>query len=188
MDDRLIEALEHLDAEQAFRLVYAAYEYLASEACVGADSSTRRLLERLRAGDEEALRHCRTKGTEERKELQAARQGNHHHEGQSRRETMLNEAQQSLYWTFLPVAARGVPFEEVIREGWLPTAEPSDPERGDIQLLALAIQNVALSVQVYNRRFPAERIDVREVALADLRQMAKKDYLATWLRRRLGCA
>jgi hypothetical protein len=187
MDDRLTAALERLDAEQAFRLLYAAYEYLASEACAGRESGTRRMLERLRAGDEEARRRCWLKSQEEQQELEQAREGKHHHPDQTRRETMLNEAQQSLYWVILPAVARGVVFDEVIREGWLPTWTIG-AERHEVVMLAMALHGVARSVQMYNHHFPAEAIDVREVALADLRQMAEKDYLAAWLRQRLGLA
>jgi hypothetical protein len=169
VDDRLRAALERLDAEQAFRLRYGAYEYLASEACAGVDSGTRRLLDRLRREDEAARMNCALKLQEERRELREAEQGEHRHPGQTRRETLLNEAQQVLYWATLPVVATG----------------GSNPEPHGADLLATALQRVAETVRLYNEHFPGDKVELREVALADLRQMAEKDYLAPYLREKL---
>jgi hypothetical protein len=176
MDERLRAALEQLDAEQAFRLLYGAYEYLASDACTGVDSGTRRILERLRGADEAALLSCGCKLIEEHRELKAAEQGNHDHPGQSRRETLINEAQQVLYWATLLVVARGVPFDATL---------PAGTDSSDGEILARIRSSVTESVRLYNDRFPDECVEVREVALADLRQMAQKDYLLPYLRGRL---
>jgi hypothetical protein len=188
MHERLTEALERLDAEQAFRLLYAAYEYLASEACAGVDSGTRRLLARLRGGDAEALSCCLAKWEEEQKEAHGALEGRHRHADQTSRQTMLNELQQWIYWAILPAVAQGGTFDDMIREAWLPSSAPGREQLSGLNRLAGTLNGAATLVHHYNLRYPADRIDVREVALADLRQMVQKEYLASWLRERLGCS
>lgn len=150
-----------------FRLLYATYEYLASEACAGAESSTRRLLEAVRRGDADVMLRCFAKLLEEQAEVDGVIEGRHAHEGQTRRETMLNELQQSLYWAFVLAVGRGVSADEAFASG----------------VVHQAMRFVADRVERYNRAHPDEAISEREVALADLRQMASRPHLAAFVAR-----
>jgi hypothetical protein len=133
--------------------------------------------------DEAALMGCRDKVVEEHREMRAAERGEHHHPGQSRRETLLNEAQQYLYWaTLMALTCRG--DLEPTGEGPVPMPGPRLDLRG-VDLLLPAVREVAEAVRRYNERFPDDNVDVREVLLVDLRQMAEKDYLAPYLREKL---
>jgi hypothetical protein len=147
-----------------FRTLYAAYEHLASEACAGVASSTRGLLEAVRRGDADVMLRCFAKLLEEQGEVDGVIEGWHVHQGQSRRETMLNECQQSLYWAFVLTVGRRVPVDGAIGSG----------------VLGQAMRFVADRVEKFNRAYPGEAVSAREVALADLRQMSARPYLSAF--------
>jgi hypothetical protein len=142
-----------------FRTLYAAYQYLASEGRAGVASSTRGLLEAVWRGDAAVMMRCFAKLLEEQAEVDGVTEGRHSHAGQTGRETMLNECQQSLYWAFVLAVGRGLAFDDAV-------------------LLHRTMEYVDRCVERFNSAYPGEAIEAREVALADLRQMATRPYLA----------
>jgi hypothetical protein len=191
MEGGLIGRLERLPADEAFRLAYGAYLHLAG---LGDEvkSFTRQLLRRVRAGEAEAVLYCVRKMLEEQDEVRQVIAGTHRHEGQSARETAVNEVQQMLYWPTLIAAGRGVAFEAVrwmeFLGAGLAGREPSKEDyeeggRDEAAVLRRALTAAGRAVAEFNQRDPAgPAIEAREVALADLRQMAGKEYLASYLR------
>ncbi len=195
MEDELSAALERLSLEEAFRLLYGAYEYLARlEEDVR--SSTRDLLRRLRAGEAEAVLLCVKKMLEEQDEVRLVLAGRHAHDGQSPRETLVNELQQLVYWPCLIAAGRGVAAEEVRFADFLSAGQSGrdsgkaeyDDGPGEVAILRRALAAAGRAVASFNGQHPeGPHIDLREIALADLRQMAARDYLRPYLTaRRLG--
>jgi hypothetical protein len=194
MAPELIDRLEALSLEEAFRLLYGAYCYLARlEAPV--PSPTRELLRRLRGGEASAVVYCFKKLLEEHDEVRRVLAGRHAHEGRPLRETLVTELGQVIYWASLLVAAREVPFEELQALAFLDAGGRS-PEvgkheieaggRDEVTILRRTMADVGLFLRDFNRtRQGAERVEAREVLLADLRQVARKDYLAPYFQAHL---
>jgi hypothetical protein len=191
MEGELNEALERLSVEEAFLLVYGAYIYLARPEG-NFLSSTRELLRRLGAGDVEAVLLCLKKALEEEDEVRRVLAGQHSHEGQAPRDTLVNELQQLLYWPCLiavgqGVAADAVRFVEFLMAG-LSGREPekSEYEQGMASagvILRRLAAAAGRAVAAFNQGHPEVRpIELREIVLADLRQMASREYLAAYLR------
>jgi hypothetical protein len=186
MSRELTAALERLGAEEAFRLMYGAYLHLARlEGEVA--SATVALLRRLRAGEAAAVLHCVKKMLEEQDEVRRVLAGEHRHEGQTARQTLVNELQQMVYWSALTAAARGIEAE-VIRLADFLTAgvEGREPDKAafeegghaEVVILRRTLTAAGRALAAFNRAHPAEAVEPREVAMADLRQMAERDYLS----------
>jgi hypothetical protein len=195
MED-LTAVLERLSCEDAFRLLYGAYDYLG-QLPADVHSATRSLLERLEDDEPEAILQCVQKMLEEQEEVRLVLAGRHAHPGQSPRQTLVNELQQTLYWPLLIAVARAVPYEtlrlpDFLRAG-LEDRGPSKKETaGAAQAEAVILRRAAVAagraIAEFNRQHPDQAIDPREPALADLRQMATKEYMLPHLRARLGIA
>jgi hypothetical protein len=190
MDPELTAALERLSCADAARLLYGAYEYLR-DLPHEVPSATQALLRQLGKGEAEALLFAVKKMLEEQEEVRLVLAGRHTHEGQSRRETLINELQQFLYWPCLIAVGRGVPYE-VIRlpeflERGLNGQEPAkqDVDEGGLSEAAI-LRRVAASAGRAIAEFNAAHAELppvtaREIVLADLRQMAGKDHLRAYL-------
>jgi hypothetical protein len=189
MADELTAALARLPCEDAFRLMYGAYVYLAGlEGPV--PSSTHSLLRRVRDGQADAVLFCLKKMLEEQEEVRLTLAGRHCHEGRTVRQTLVNELQQLLYWPCLIAAGRGADYEAVrlpffLAQG-LAGREPTkgefdDTGRDEVAVLRRAAVAVGRAVAEHNAGERGAAIEVREVALADLVQMAAREYLVPYL-------
>lgn len=187
MEDKLIHALEKLALEDAFRLLYGAYEYLR-DLPGEVQSSSRALLHRIRANDLSAVLYCVRKMLEEQDEARLALEGRHVHEGTSLHETLVNELQQSIYWPLLLCVGRGVNFESVKAGVFLKVGlayrdpEKSEYEEGkcdEVAVLRRVLVRAGQALTNYNN-VHCHRIDPCEVLLTDLKQMAKKEYMAAY--------
>jgi hypothetical protein len=189
MEGELTAALERLSPEEAFRLAFRAYQHLAGqEGDFG--SATHGLLRRLSAGEAEAVLVCVKKMLEEHDEVRLVLAGRHGHAGLSPRETLINELHQLLYWPSLIAAARGVAAEEVRFANFLTAgANGREPDKGEYEaggraemaVLRRTLTAAGRAIAAFNREHGGRAIEPREVALADLRQMATKEYLAAYL-------
>jgi hypothetical protein len=184
MSRELTTALERLGTEEAFRLMYGAYLHLAR--LEGAASATAALLHRLQAGEAAAVLYCLKKMLEEQDEVRRVLAGEHRHEGQTARQTLVNELQQMVYWTALPAAAWGIEAEAIRLADFVNAGvEGREPDKvafeqgghAEVVILRRALTAAGRALAAFNRARPAEAVEPREVALADLRQMAERDYL-----------
>jgi hypothetical protein len=196
MEGELSAALERLSAEEAFRLVFGAYGHLAR---LGEDvrSTTRDVLRRLAAGEAATVLACWKKVLEEQDEVRLVLAGRHAHVGQTPRQTLVNELQQLVYWSCLPAVARGldanaVRFTDFLTAGLTgrePTKGDYDDGGSELAILRRALAAVGRAVAAFDNSHPdAAPVEVREVALADLRQMAGREYLADYLRAAMSSA
>jgi hypothetical protein len=194
MADRLIAALAALSTEEAFGLLYSAYEYLGQSGAEAA-SFTARVIARLRAGDMDTLLLCLRKLLEEQDELHGVLAGEHAHEGQTPRQTLINEAQQSLYWPALLCVARAVPYDEIDMPAFLQRGLAGkrvgkrafdEGGKSEVAVLRRALVAVGRALAAWAAAHPEEAVEPTEVAVADLREMAGKDYLRGWLSAQLG--
>lgn len=197
MASELSAALEALSLGDALRLMYGAYCHLGRlEGEVA--SSTRGLLRRVKNGEPGAFVFCLKKMLEEQEEVRLTLAGKHRHEGQSPRATMVNELQQLIYWPCLLVAGTDVPYEVIeapaFLEAGLSGRDPAKREvdaggRDEVAIFRRALAGAGRAVAEFNGgRLALPPIEPREVPLADLRQMAGKDYLIPYLRAELGVA
>jgi hypothetical protein len=195
MGPELTAALERLSCADAFRLLYGAYQYLRELPEV-VPSSTQALLRQLRQGEAQTLLFAVKKMLEEQEEVRLAVAGRHTHPGKSQRETLVNELQQFLYWPCLIAAGRGVPGEVLRTAEFLERgAKGQEPAKrevdygglSEVAVLRRAAVSAGRAVAEFNATHPeVPAIETREVILADLRQMAGKDYLKDYLTRRAG--
>jgi hypothetical protein len=192
--EQLIAALERLSCADACRLLYGAYQHLL-DLTADAPSATQSGLRRLRQGHAETLLFAVKKILEEQEEVRCVLAGRHAHEGKSQRETLVNELQQFLYWSCLLAVGRGVAYETLHLPDFLERGlNGQDPTKREVDegglseaaILRRAAARVGRAVAEFNAAHPEEAaIDVREVALADLRQMAGKEYLRGYLQAQL---
>ncbi len=94
--------------------LYKIYEYIRDNAEITAQlSSTKKLLQSF-----DSLEYCEKKREEEKKEVNDASVGNHFHEGMTKREILVNEISQYMYWLIIIDVLKNVKYEntEVFEE------------------------------------------------------------------------
>ncbi len=198
---RIRDRLEHLDADTLFRIGYSAYEYLR-DLKTPVPSSSYSLLKRIESGDPNAILGCVTKMIEERDELVEAAHGAHCHNGETKKEIVLTELQQSIYWPILIAVGNHIPYEnlrfiEFLRKGYEGknlvsiTVEElkggcNDNTQNSIVLVRQTLVFAGNNMLQYNHSFPDDSIKFEDIANHDLKQMLQKDYLFQNVRQKLG--
>ena len=94
--------------------LYKIYEYIRDNAEITAQmSSTKKLLQSF-----DSLEYCEKKREEEKKEVNDASVGNHFHVGMTKREILVNEISQYMYWLIIIDVLKNVKYEntEVFEE------------------------------------------------------------------------
>ena len=138
-------------------LRYKIYEYMRdTDQIEESSSNTKRLLNRLKEKDADALAYCRRKEAEELTEVREAKEGRHHHDNKTKREILVNEISQAIYWETLMSVAEYVSYEEFAEE----------------ERIAALLADVSLE-----KIDSKEEITVQEVIEHDLLDMRRKDYL-----------
>jgi phosphoribosyl-ATP pyrophosphohydrolase len=184
MDEELTDPVRE-SMEEDFRLLYGVYVRLGSEACASATSTTRHRLLRVRAGDTSVILECTAKLLEEEHEVRLVLAGQHAHEGQTRRQTMINELMQMLYWPLVLAVGRGVQADEVefarFFLGGMRLQEPgkaafASTGRAEAAILRRTLFVAGRLLYCYNKTWSSEAIDPHEIVMADMAQMVAKGY------------
>lgn len=88
--------------------LYKIYEYIRDNNKITSQmSNTKRLLESM-----DSLEYCNQKCNEEKKEVEDASVGNHFHEGMTKREILVNEISQYMYWLIIIDVLKKVKYED----------------------------------------------------------------------------
>lgn len=136
---------------------YRMYEYIRDNPFITPEmSNTKMLLVKLMQDNKVVKEYCNKKMLEEKREVEEAIKGVHFHENMTKREILVNEISQYLYWQTIIAIAKNVSFEEF-----------NEIERIDHILKYIDLEVLS----------EKEQITAREIIVHDLEQMAKRNYL-----------
>lgn len=119
-------------------------------------SNTKRIIKNLEKEDEKTIIFCKRKIVEERKEVEEAKTGNHFHENMTKREILVNEISQYIYWLTLISVSKKLSYEESKIENELKEI-----------LQQIDIKDIG----------ETEQITIKEIVEHDLEDMKTKQYL-----------
>lgn len=136
---------------------YKIYEYIRdNDEITGEMSNTKKLTLRLTKNDKKTEEYCNKKMLEEKQEVKEAMTGEHYHENMTKREILVNEISQYIYWQTLLAISKKVKYEEFDEES--------------------KIEEILKQVDI-TKIEETKPITVNEVIMHDLNQMSKKEYL-----------
>ncbi len=136
---------------------YKIYEYIRDNKDITCEiSNTKKLILKLMLNDEETIQYCNRKMLEEKHEVEEAIYGKHFHNNMTKREILVNEISQYIYWQTIIAISKNVSVNEFDDEG--------------------KIKEILRNVDI-SRIGEQKEITVKEVILHDLEQIKKKDYL-----------
>lgn len=93
--------------------LYGIYEYIRDESkIISSVSNTKKIILKLMINDNEIIEYCNTKALEERQEVEEAKIGKHFHKGMSKREILVNEISQYMYWLIIMDVSRKIKYED----------------------------------------------------------------------------
>lgn len=136
---------------------YKIYEYIRdNEKITGEMSNTKKIIINLEKEDEKTIKFCNRKKAEERKEVEEAKTGNHFHNNMTKREILVNEISQYIYWLTLIAVSKKLSYEK------------SKIENELIEILKqIDVKNIGETKQ----------ITIEEIIEHDLDEMKTKEYL-----------
>lgn len=138
--------------------LYSLYEYIRDEKCITEDmSSTKRIINELMLANVDTLKYCQKKMVEERNEVQEAMVGNHFHENMTKREILVNELSQYMYWQLVLDVSQHVNYEDT----------------KVFENMRSIIEKIDVSQIGEN-----QKVTLNEVIEHDLENMKKKEYLS----------
>lgn len=93
--------------------IYEIYEYIRDTNTVTKEiSSTKKLMLSLLENNSETIEYCIRKSKEERKEVEDAKIGKHFHKGMTKREILVNEISQYMYWLIIIDVSKKIKYED----------------------------------------------------------------------------
>ena len=142
---------------QEAQKLYKAYELIRDSKSITCKiSSTKKIMMELMQNKKETVAYCNKKMLEEKTEVEEAMQGKHFHEGKTKREILVNEISQYLYWQILVAISKNISYEEFKIE----------------EKIAKILEKVNLE-----KIGESKEITIKEVVEHDLKQMKQKPYL-----------
>lgn len=122
-------------------------------------SNTKKLILALMKKDKQVEEYCNRKMLEEKQEVEEAILGEHYHENMTKREILVNEISQYIYWKTLFAISKKVQYEEFNEEA--------------------KIEEILKQVDI-TKIGETKPITVNEVIMHDLEQISKKKYLKNY--------
>ena len=136
---------------------YRIYLYIRDNNNITAEiSNSKKLILGLMANNKETIEYCKRKLLEEKQEMEDAIEGKHYHENMTKREILINEISQYIYWQIIIAVSKNISYEVFKEEE--------------------KINQILKNVDV-KKLGEKENITVKEIILHDLEQMYLKDYL-----------
>ncbi len=138
--------------------LYKIYEYIKNTKSITKEiSSTKKFMLELVSGNIETLKYCQNKMNEELCEVKDAMEGKHFHENMSKREILVNELSQYMYWQIVLDVSQNVSYENTkVFEN---------------------MRNIIEKIDV-SKLGETKKITLDEVVEHDLESMRKKKYLS----------
>lgn len=136
---------------------YRIYEYIRDNEKITVDmSKTKRLIVKLMQKDKKTEEFCNKKIKEEKMEVEEAKLGQHFHRKMTKREILVNEISQYIYWLTIVSVSKNITYEEF-----------------DIES---KINEILEHIDVTKIGETTE-ITLEEIVKHDLEEMNKKQYL-----------
>lgn len=136
---------------------YRIYEYIRDNCNITENmSNTKRLMIKLMEKDKETEEYCNKKIFEEKREVEEAMIGKHFHKNMTKREILVNEISQYIYWLTIIAVSKKVRYEEFNEES--------------------KINEILEKVDI-SKIGETQPITVNEIISHDLESMEQKDYL-----------
>ena len=136
---------------------YRIYEYIRDSNKITVEmSNTKKIILKLMENDKETEIYCIKKILEEKQEIIEAIEGKHFHKNMTKREILINEISQYIYWQIVMAVSKNIQYEEFNEEG--------------------KIREILKNIDI-SKIGETETITVKEVITHDLEQMVLKDYL-----------
>lgn len=137
--------------------IYKIYEQIRNDGnIIPKISSTKKIMLELLENNSETLEYCIKKSQEEFREVEEAKSGNHFHEGMTKREILVNEISQYMYWLIIIDVSKKVSYENT-----------KVFEKIDEIINSIDISRIGEDVN----------ITLEEIISHDLENMAQKKYL-----------
>lgn len=93
--------------------IYKIYEYIRDTNTITKEiSSTKKLMLSLLENNSETIEYCIRKSKEEKQEVEDAKVGNHFHRGMTKRQILVNEISQYMYWLIIMDVSKKVRYED----------------------------------------------------------------------------
>lgn len=93
--------------------LYKIYEYIRDNDEITENlSNTKKLILSLSENNSEAIEYCIRKCKEEKQEVEEAKIGKHFHKGMTKREILVNEISQYMYWLILMDISKKVKYQD----------------------------------------------------------------------------
>ncbi len=141
--------------------LYKIYEYIRDENKITSNvSDTKKIMLNLVENNEKTLRYCIRKSKEELQEVEDAKVGNHFHEGMSKRQILVNEISQYMYWLIIMDVSKKIRYEDT-----------KCFEKINEIINSIDAQKIG----------ETERITAQEIINHDLENMSQKKYLKSIL-------
>lgn len=137
--------------------LYKIYEYIRDENKITSIlSNTKNIILELLDNNTKTLEYCIKKSQEELKEVEEAKIGKHFHKGMTKREILVNEISQYMYWLIIIDVSRKIKYQDtkVFEE----------------------IKQIINSIDI-SKIDESENITLEEVINHDLESMKQKEYL-----------
>lgn len=136
---------------------YQIYEYIRDNDKITIEmSNTKDLILKLIQKDKKIEQYCKKKIIEEKREIEEAMIGKHFHRNMTKREILINEISQYIYWLTIIAVSRYVKFEEF----------------KEIEKINRILEKVDIT-----KIGEEKKITASEIIIHDLDQMKEKIYL-----------
>lgn len=136
---------------------YKIYEYIRDNKKITMQiSNTKKLIVKLMQNDKETIEYCNRKMLEEKQEVEEAKIGKHIHKNMTKREILINEISQYIYWQTIIAISKKISYEKFDEEG--------------------KIKEILSKIDI-SKIGEEKQITVKEIVIHDLNQMSNKDYL-----------
>lgn len=137
--------------------IYNIYESIRDEQNITKEmSNTKKLISDLLENNSETAEYCIRKRKEERKEVEDAKIGKHFHKGMTKREILVNEISQYMYWLIIIDVSKKIKYE-------------------DTQVFK-KIKKIINSIDISEIE-ETKNVTLDEVITHDLENMSQKEYL-----------
>jgi len=187
--------VSEITANKAFEIMYNAYKFLGNAKTNPGSGGTYELLKKIKRSDKITIKKCYKKMIEEENEAEGVILGIHSDKKYNRKDTMINETSQFLYWPTLLAVGNNVAYNDIrlldfLERGFsgkFPVEIPKEifesnlkenSTENDIVILRRSAAKAGKLLFDFNYKLGNEcgQIEPKDIALWEWKQMLKKPY------------
>lgn len=136
---------------------YKIYEYIRDNNSITEQmSNTKKMIVNLSKDDENTIEYCNKKILEEKKEIEEAKLGKHFHFNMTKREILVNEISQYIYWLTIVAVSKKVSYED--------------------SKIEVKLKEILNEIDI-SKIGEINQITLEEIIEHDLKEMESKNYL-----------